>query len=77
MVDVIHAHGMKCMIDVVYNHTSPDSVLVQEHPEWFYHKADGALGNRIGDWTDVVDLDYTVEKLWDYQIESLVMWAQM
>lgn len=26
LVDAIHAHGMKCIIDVVfYNHTSPDS----------------------------------------------------
>ena len=25
LVREIHAHGMKCMIDVVYNHTSPDS----------------------------------------------------
>ena len=24
------------LIDMVYNHTSPDSVLVREHPEWFY-----------------------------------------
>ena len=27
LVDAIHDHGMKCIIDVVYNHTSPDSVL--------------------------------------------------
>ena len=27
LVREIHARGMKCMIDVVYNHTSPDSVL--------------------------------------------------
>ena len=26
LVREIHARGMKCMIDVVYNHTSPDSV---------------------------------------------------
>ena len=32
----IHRRGMKCIIDVVYNHTSPDSVLSEEHPEWFY-----------------------------------------
>ena len=35
LVDAIHAQGMKCMIDVVYNHTSPDSVLWETHPEWF------------------------------------------
>ncbi len=49
-VDAIHKAGMKCIIDVVYNHTSPDSVLAAEHPEWFYHKPDGSFGNRVGDY---------------------------
>lgn len=75
LVDAIHEYGMKCMIDVVYNHTSPDSRLAGEHPEWFYHKPDGSFGNRVGDWTDVIDLDYSNRALWDYQIESLVQWA--
>ena len=75
LVDEIHKRGMKCIIDVVYNHTSPDSALTTEHPEFFYRKSNGSMGNRVGDWTDVVDLDYGCKALWDYQIESLVMWA--
>lgn len=31
LVDAIHDNGMKCIIDVVYNHTSPDSTLVHRH----------------------------------------------
>ena len=78
LADDIHAHGMKCIIDVVYNHTSPDSLLSKEHPEWFYHKPDGSFGNRVGDWTDIIDLDYTDPDsgLWEYQIETLKMWAK-
>ncbi len=76
LVDAIHSLGMKCIIDVVYNHTAPDSVLAQTHPEWFYHKPDGSFGNRVGDWTDIVDLDYSNPGLWDYQIETLKMWAK-
>ena len=75
LVDAIHEKGMKCIIDVVYNHTSPDSTLVSQHPEFFYRKPDGSMGNHVGDWTDVVDLDYRCKELWDYQIESLRMWA--
>ena len=75
LADAVHAQGMRCIIDVVYNHTSPDSVLAREHPEWFYHKPDGAFGNRIGDWSDIVDLDYQNAGLWAYQIETLRQWA--
>lgn len=75
LVDAIHAQGMKCIIDVVYNHTAPDSVLAREHPSWFYHKPDGSFGNRIGDWSDIIDLDYGNTDLWAYQIDTLKMWA--
>lgn len=77
LVDDIHAKGMKCIIDVVYNHTSPDSWLAGHHPEWFYHRPDGSFGNRVGDWTDVIDLDYAQPGLWDYQIETLKYWASI
>ena len=75
LVRAIHEHGMKCMIDVVYNHTSPDAVLVSEHPEFYYRKPDGSFGNKTAEWTDVIDLDYRNRALWDYQIESLRIWA--
>ena len=76
LTKAIHAKGMKVIIDVVYNHTSPDSVLAASHPEWFYKKPDGSFGNKTGDWWDVIDLDYASgHELWDYQIETLVMWA--
>ena len=77
MVDEAHRLGMRCVIDVVYNHTSPDSVLAAEHPEWFYHKEDGSFGNRVGDWSDIIDLDYKNRGLWAYQIETLKYWASM
>ena len=77
LADDARSMGMRVIIDVVYNHTSPDSWLAKHHPEWFYHKPDGAMGNRFGDWADVVDLDYSQPGLWDYQIETLKMWAEI
>ena len=77
LVDEIHKRDMLCLIDVVYNHTSHDSVLKETHPEWFYRRPDGGFGNRYGDWTDVIDLDYASRGLWDYQIETLCQWAEI
>lgn len=77
LVKDIHRLGMKCIIDVVYNHTAPDSWLAQNHPEWFYRKSDGSFGNHVGDWTDIIDLDYQNRELWNYQIETLKQWAEI
>ncbi len=71
-----HALGLKVLIDVVYHHTSPDSVLVKEHPEYFYRKPDGSFGNHVGDWSDIIDLDFENRALWDELIDTLCFWAQ-
>ena len=75
LVASAHEKGMKVIMDIVYNHTAPDSWLAEHHPEWFYHKIDGSFGNKVGDWYDIIDLDYSQKGLWDYQIETLKYWA--
>lgn len=77
LINKIHSLGMECIIDVVYNHTSPDSWLVENQEEFFYRKPDGEMGNKVGDWTDVVDLDYNNKELWDYQIQTLKYWLSI
>lgn len=76
LINEAHKRDMKVMIDIVFNHTSPDSVLANEHPEWFYKTPEGSFGNRVGDWSDIIDLDYAHRGLWEYQIETLKYWAQ-
>ena len=73
----LHARGMRCILDIVYNHTAWDSLLFQEHPDWFYRTPEGNLGNRAGAWSDIIDLDYDCPELWDYQIETLCRWARL
>ena len=75
LVDEAHKRNMKVMMDIVINHTSRDSVLTKEHPEWFYKKADGGFANRVGDWSDITDLDYSNKDVWNYFIEVLKYWA--
>ena len=74
LVAAVHAKGMKLMLDIVYNHTSQDSWLVENHPEWFYHDENGAPRYRF--WNDVYDLDYSNEGLCDYMVETALYWAK-
>ena len=76
LIEATHEQGMKLMIDVVYNHTSRDSYLLSCHPEWFYKDNNGEFKNRVGDWSDITDLDYTNDPaLWDELIDTLKYWA--
>jgi len=77
LADKIHGLGMKLMIDIVYNHTSRDSVLLKAHPEYFLHDKQGKLFNKNPEWSDVAELDYTNHGLWDYQIETLKEYAKV
>ncbi|MBU0934727.1 MAG: alpha-amylase [Spirochaetes bacterium] len=72
-----HQQGLKVIMDVVYNHTSPDSLLVQEHPDWFITGPDGKPGRKVDDWSDVIDLDYSAAGLREYLIETLEKWLRL
>ncbi|AIF70199.1 hypothetical protein PAP_09095 [Palaeococcus pacificus DY20341] len=74
-VDKAHSMGLKVMIDIVYNHTSRDSILLKEHPEWFLHEK-GRPSRKVPEWSDIYDLDYSKKELWEYQIETLKFWAR-
>ena len=77
LIEETHRRGMKVMLDVVYNHTAHDSWLAESYAEWFYRKADGRFGNKVGDWTDIIDLDYKNAALWEYQLQTLEYWARL
>lgn len=77
LIEAIHAKGMKVMMDIVFNHTSPDSILIHEHPEYFYRNEKGDFANRVGDWWDITDFDYKKDKgLWRYLIDNLLFWTK-
>lgn len=77
LVNKAHELNMKVMIDIVFNHTSRDSKLVYEKPEWFYKNEKGEFANRIGDWSDITDLDFSKRPVWDYLIDVLKYWAEI
>ncbi len=75
---IAHAHelGLKVMIDVVYNHTAHDSLLVREHPEWFHQDGLGRPVTTVPEWSDVIDMKHPNEGLTAYLIETLVGWVR-
>ncbi len=76
LVRAVHEHGMNIIIDLVANHTAWDSKLIQEHPEWFSKDDQGNMVPPNDDWTDVADLDYSQQELWDYMIEMMKYWVR-
>ena len=75
LVEKTHAAGMRLMIDVVYNHTAHDSLLVYEHPDWFHQDASGKPVTTVPDWSDVIDLKHPNPNLTAYLHETLQYWA--
>lgn len=76
LVEKAHALGLKVMIDVVYNHTAHDSVLVRDHPEWFHQDAEGRPFTTVPDWSDIIDLRHPHPDLQEYLIGCLLHWVQ-
>lgn len=77
LVQAAHTLGMKVMIDVVYNHTSHDAVLVQQYPHWYHQNEQGKPVTTVPDWSDVIDLHYGDPALADYLISCLKGWVEL
>jgi hypothetical protein len=76
LVERAHTLGLKVMIDVVYNHTSPDALLFSQHPEYFHTDANGQPVAHDPEWSDVIDLKHLHPELTNYLIETLKSWVQ-
>ena len=61
-------YDLSVIMDLVINHTSKDSLLVTQNPQWFRREADGSLyspraidpadSRKITVWGDLAELDY-------------------
>ena len=76
LVSSVHRLGLKIIIDLVANHTSWDSKLLFEHPEWFKKNNKGAIVSPNADWTDVAQLDYRQHELRKYMINVMTYWVR-
>lgn len=71
-----HELGLKIVIDLVANHTSWDSKMAKEHPEWFNKDSAGNFIPPVADWSDVIDLNYDNKELRAYMIEMMKYWVR-
>jgi glycosidase len=75
LIQEAHRLGIQMMMDIVFNHTARDASWVKQHPEYYYYK-DGKLANRIGDWSDIADLDLSRQDVRQALIDVLMFWTK-
>lgn len=76
LIEETHKRGMKIIIDMVLNHTSRDSLFVNESLEFMY-LVDGKISNKVGDWSDVADINYENDVVIEKIIDALEYWATL
>lgn len=77
LIDEVHSRDLKIIIDIVYHHTSCDSELLKDHPEYFQKDCEDEFISKIPAWTDVFDLDFNNIHLRDHLVENLHYWADI
>ena len=71
-----HDLGLRVLMDIVFNHSACDSVLLGAHPEWYLHDPQGRPTRKVADWSDVLDFDFAQRGLREYLLETLLHWAE-
>ncbi len=70
LIKKCHELEMKIILDMVFNHTSPDNALIETHKEFYYLK-NGKPSNRVGEWTDIIDLNVERDDTQQYLLSVL------
>ena len=76
LINKTHEKGMEIILDMVFNHTSYDNVLVFSHPDYYYYR-DGRRANRVGDWSDICDLACEKDEVQSYLLIVLKYWKDL
>ena len=77
LIKETHSRNMKLIIDIVFNHTSRDSWILKNHPEWMYKNSKGEFANKAGDWSDVYDLDTKNPELIKYLVGVIEFYSSL
>lgn len=75
LINEAHKRGLKVIIDIVANHTSWDSLLMKQHPDFFKRDAQGNITSPH-DWYDVAALNYENPGLRRYMTNVMRYWLR-
>lgn len=76
LVQTAHDLGLKVIMDMVFNHTGGDHYYLEQNPDFYFRDEQNNLVHRIGDWSDIVDLDLRNEDLHQELIAVLKHWSK-
>lgn len=77
LVESAHQLDMRVILDWVPNHTAWDSVLAQQHPDWFSRDWKGECHpTPWWDWSDIIDLDYSKVEVREYMSSAMQYWVR-
>lgn len=72
-VAAAHKLHLKVMLDIVYYHTAPDNIMIQDNPAFFQKTPDGQIAR--GFWPQPLP-DFANPQVRKYLIDSLVHWVR-
>ena len=76
LIGEAHARGLRVIIDVVFNHTAQDSLLLAQYPELFHRDAEGRPVSSVPEWSDIIDFRHPNPAVDDLLLETLRGWVR-
>lgn len=71
--DVLHAHGMKLMLDLVVGHSAPEHPWVRDRPQWYNHSGSETPDKQW--FYGLANLNHDLLDVNVYFLQNVLKWA--